>query len=57
MSILWFLATAATILCGSLYRHTHNNSAEFFQYIEIFLAKLANGNKEVYICGDFNFDL
>ena len=37
--------------------HPHNNSDEFFQYVEICLTKLANENKEVYICGEFNFDL
>ena len=37
------------IVCGSLYRHPHNNSDEFFQYIEICLTKLANENKEVYV--------
>ena len=43
-------------ICGSLYRHPHNNSDEFFQYVEICLTKLANENKKV-LCGDFNFDL
>ena len=30
-------------------RHPHNNSEEFFQYMEICLTKLANENKEVYM--------
>ena len=29
----------------------------FFQYLETCLATLAKENKEVYICGDYNFDL
>ena len=45
------------IVTGSIYRHPHNNSTEFFQYLEKCLSKLSKENKEVYICGDFNFDL
>ena len=29
----------------------------FFKYLERCLATLANENKEVHICGDFNLDL
>ena len=48
------------ILCGCIYRHTHNNSSsvdDFLEYMDISLAKVTQENKEVYICGDFNFDL
>ena len=45
------------IVTGSIYRHPHNNSTDFFQYLEKCLSKLSKENKEVYICGDFNFDL
>ena len=38
-------------------RHPHNNCLEFLQYLEKCLTTLAKENKEVYICGDFNFDL
>ena len=29
----------------------------FLKYLETCLAKLVKENKELYICGDFNFDL
>ena len=45
------------IVCGNVYRHPHNNCEDFFHYLEECLTNLAKGNKEVYICGDFNFDL
>ena len=45
------------IVCGSVYRHPHNNCDDFFQYLETCLMNIAKENKEVYICGDFNFDL
>ena len=45
------------IVIGSLYRHPHNNFIEFVQYLEGCLGKLAKENKELYLCGDFNFDL
>ena len=38
-------------------RHPHNNHVEFFQYLDGCLDKLAKENKELYLCGDFNFDL
>ena len=40
-----------------IYRHPHNNFNEFFQYLENCLIKVVKENKELYICGDFNFDL
>ena len=45
------------IVTGSIYRHPHYNFEEFFKYLESCLVKLAKENKEVYLCGDFNFDL
>ena len=45
------------IVCGSIYRHPHNNFDEFYKYFEMCLSSLAKENKEVYICGDFNLDL
>ena len=37
--------------------HPHYNCDDFFQYLETCLATLAKENKEVYICGDYNFNL
>ena len=34
-----------------------NNFKEFFQYLDEILSKLVKENKELYLCGDFNFDL
>ena len=45
------------IVCGNVYPHPHNNCEDFFHYLEECLTNLAKENKEVYICGDFNFDL
>ena len=45
------------IVCGSIYRHPHYNFKEFFIYLEKCLSKLVKENKELYLCGDFNFDL
>ena len=45
------------ILVGCIYRHPHNNFKECFQYLDETLSKLVKENKEVYHCGDFNFDL
>ena len=45
------------ILVGCIYRHPHNNFKEFFQYLDETLSKLVEENKELYLCGDFNFDL
>ena len=45
------------IICGSIYRHPHSNFDEFFKYLESCLSTIAKENKEVYICGDYNFDL
>ena len=50
-------ARSKNIVVGCIYRHPHNNFEDFFQYLDKCLSKLANENKEVYICGDFNFDL
>ena len=44
------------IVIASIYRHPHNFN-EFFQYLENCLVKVVKENKELYICGDFNFDL
>ena len=45
------------IVIASIYRPPHNNFNEFFQYLENCLIKVVKENKELYICGDFNFDL
>ena len=48
------------ILCASIYRHPHNDNIslnEFFNFMEKTLSKIAIENKDIYICGDFNFDL
>ena len=45
------------IVIASIYRHPHNNFNEFFQYLENCVIKVVKENKELYICGDFNFDL
>ena len=45
------------IVIASIYRHPHNNFNEFFQYLESCLLQVMKENKELYICGDFNFDL
>ena len=45
------------IVIASIYRHPHNNFNEFFQYLESCLSQVMKENKELYICGDFNFDL
>ena len=44
-------------MIASIYRHPHNNFNEFFQYLENCLTQVVKENKELYICGDFNFDL
>ena len=44
-------------VCGTLYRHPHYNFDVFFKYLESCLGTLAKENKEIYICGDFNFNL
>ena len=49
--------TSKNIVCGNIYRHPHNNCDDIFQYLETCLTNLAKENKEVYNCGDFNFDL
>ena len=45
------------IITGSIYRHPHYNFNEFLKYLENCLSKLAKEDKEIYVCGDFNFDL
>ena len=54
---LKFLIRIVKILCGSLHRHPNYDMSDFMVYIESTLKNLANENKEVYICGDFNIDL
>ena len=44
-------------MCGSIYRHPHYNCDDFFQCLETCLTSLTKENIEIYICGDFNFDL
>ena len=48
------------ILCASIYRHPHNDAislSSFFEYFEQTLLRIIPENKDLYICGDFNFDL
>ena len=49
--------SSKNIVIGSIYRHPHNNFDDFFLYLEKCFGKLVKENKEMYICGDFNFDL
>ena len=49
--------TSKNIVCGTLYRHPHYNFDVFFKYLESCLSTLAKENKEIYISGDFNFNL
>ena len=44
-------------MIASIYGHPRYNFNDFFQYIENCLIQVVNENKELYICGDFNFDL
>ena len=44
-------------MIASIYRHTHNNFNEFFQYLENCLTQVVKENKELYIYRDFNFDV
>ena len=47
------------IICGSIYRHPHDNFQDFnnfLDYMENTLNKISNENKEIYTC-DFNSDL
>ena len=37
------------IVCGSIYRHPHNNFEDFFNYLEKCLCNLTNENKENYM--------
>ena len=48
------------MICGSIYRHPHDNLEifnSFLDYLETTLLKLSKENKEVFLCGDFNCDL
>ena len=48
------------IICGSIYRHPHDNLQKFdnfLEYMEMTLNKISNEQKDTYICGDFNSDL
>ena len=48
------------IICGTIYRHPHDTTEifnDFLTYLEITLTKLSNENKVIYLCGDFNSDL
>ena len=48
------------VICGSIYRHPHDNNDifdEFLTYLELTLVKLSKENKVIYLCGDFNCDL
>lgn len=46
------------IIIGCVYRHPHqNNTDDFSDYMSKTLKKLNKENKEIYISGDYNFDL
>ena len=45
------------IVIASIHRHPHNNFKYFFQYLEKCLNVVAQENKDLYVCGDFNFGL
>ena len=48
------------VLCASIYRHPHNDItsfSDFIDYMEKTLSIIASENKDLYLCGDFNFDL
>ena len=45
------------IICGCIHKHPHYNFKEFFQYLEMCLSKLNKENKEIFLAGDFNFEL
>ena len=48
------------VVCGSIYRHPKQKTADFndfYNYLDSTLKKLDDENKEIYICGDFNIDL
>ena len=48
------------VVCGSIYRHPHDNNDnfdDFLTYLEHTLVKLSKENKVIYLCGDFNADL
>ena len=45
------------ILCCCVYRHPNTNQDKFLQFLDSFMQKMANGKKDFYIMGDFNFDL
>ena len=48
------------IICGSIYRHPHNNNDHFnnfLKYLEFSLNNLIKEDKEIYLCCDFNIDL
>ena len=47
------------IICGSIYKHSHDNIQNFnnfLDYMETTLNRISDENKEIYICGDFNSD-
>ena len=48
------------VVCGSIYRHPHDNNDtfdDFLTYLEYTLVKLSKEDKVIYLCGDFNSDL
>ena len=44
-------------MCVCVYTDILTNFDEFFKYLESCLSTIAKENKEVCICGNFNFDL
>ena len=51
--MLAFLASCRDLIASLI----HNNFNEIFQYLENCWTQVVKENKELYICGDFNFDL
>ena len=45
------------ILCCCVYRHPHTDQDKFLQYLDSSIEKVAKEKKDLYIMGDFNFDL
>ena len=45
------------ILCSCVYRHPNTDQDKFLQYLDSSMQKMAKEKKDLYIIGDFNFDL
>ena len=45
------------MLCCCVYRHPDTDQDKFLQYLDSFMQKMTKKKKDLYIMGDFNFDL